>query len=327
MTRGPLIIPLDVAENPADAAPITPAGLPETSLQGAFQTIGGASQGSWLERMFWRLLGAVLTALMGLAFWGLIAWLMAQNPIIGWAMGALLGALGVIALVLILRELAALARLGRISKIRAAADHALATGLTKDAQIAAARLLRLYAARPELAPALARLSQSYQETTDGPALLMQAERDVLAPIDTAAQAEIEAAARQVATLTALVPLALADIVTALTLNLRLIRRLSDLYGGRSGALGSLRLIRAVITHLVATGAVALGDDMLGSLVGGGLLSKLSRRFGEGVVNGALTARVGLAAMEVLRPIPFTIEKRPSVSGVIKRALTGLFTSA
>ncbi|WP_373050553.1 DUF697 domain-containing protein, partial [Thalassovita aquimarina] len=82
---------------------------------------------------------------------------------------------------------------------------------------------------------------------------------------------------------------------------------------------------AVMAHLVATGAVAVGDDMLGSLAGGGLMSKLSRRFGEGVVNGALTARVGVAAMEVCRPLPFARKRRPSVSALVSRALTGLFS--
>ena len=79
-----------------------------------------------------------------------------------------------------------------------------------------------------------------------------------------------------------------------------------------------------MTHLVATGAVAIGDDLIGSLAGGGVLSKLSRRFGEGVVNGALTARVGIAAIEVCRPLPFVAASRPSVTGIVRQALTGLF---
>jgi putative membrane protein len=108
----------------------------------------------------------------------------------------------------------------------------------------------------------------------------------------------------------------------------MIRRIAEVYGGRSGTFGSWRLVRAVLTHLVATGAVAVGDDMLGTLAGGGLLGKLSRRFGEGVVNGALTARVGVAAIEVCRPLPFSAMKRPSVTALVARALTGLFgTSA
>ena len=77
----------------------------------------------------------------------------------------------------------------------------------------------------------------------------------------------------------------------------------------------------------ATGAVAVGDDMLEPFLGGSILGKLSRRFGEGLVNGALTARVGVAAIEVCRPLPFTRAKRPSVRGIVKRSLTGLFGSA
>jgi len=135
---------------------------------------------------------------------------------------------------------------------------------------------------------------------------------------------VEAAARQVATVTALVPLALADVFAALTANLRMIRRIAEIYGGRSGTLGSWRVTRSVLTHLVATGAVAVGDDLIGTMAGGGVMAKISRRFGEGVVNGALTARVGVAAIEVCRPLPFMKLSKPSVSGTVKRALTGLF---
>ena len=38
------------------------------------------------------------------------------------------------------------------------------------------------------------------------------------------------------------------------------------------------------------------------------------------------ARVGVAAMEVCRPLPFTQGRRPSVRGIIKNALGGLFRS-
>ena len=152
-----------------------------------------------------------------------------------------------------------------------------------------------------------------------------AETTLLTPLDAAAKAEVEAAARQVATVTALVPLALADVVAALTGNLRMIRRIAEIYGGRAGTLGAWRLTRAVMTHLVATGMVAVGDDMLDSIIGGGIVGKVSRRFGEGVVNGALTARVGVAAMEVCRPMPFRAGTRPSVRALMHRALSGLFT--
>ena len=158
---------------------------------------------------------------------------------------------------------------------------------------------------------------------DADALLALAETEVLAPLDQAALAAVEAAARRVAMVTALVPLALADVATALVVNMRMIRTVAEIYGGRSGTLGSWQLLRRVFLALVATGAMALTDDFLGSFAGGGLLSKLSRRFGEGVVNGALTARVGLAAMDLCRPLPWVRQKRPGVSATVGRALAGL----
>ncbi|OZA02272.1 MAG: hypothetical protein B7Y02_16970 [Rhodobacterales bacterium 17-64-5] len=158
---------------------------------------------------------------------------------------------------------------------------------------------------------------------DADALMALAEREVLAPLDAEARLVVEAATRQVATVTALVHLALADVAVAGFANLRMIRRIAEIYGGRSGSFGSLLLMRRVFASLLAAGALALTDDMIGSVAGGGVLSKLSRRFGEGVVNGALTARVGIAAMELCRPLPFVAVERPAVSSLVSRALAGL----
>ena len=82
------------------------------------------------------------------------------------------------------------------------------------------------------------------------------------------------------------------------------------------------MTRAVLSHLVATGAVAVGDDLLEPVLGASVLSKLSRRFGEGLVNGALTARVGLAAIEVCRPMGFEGLSKPRLGKVLQCALRG-----
>ena len=66
--------------------------------------------------------------------------------------------------------------------------------------------------------------------------------------DAAALREVEASARQVATVTALVPIAFADVIAALTANVRMTRRIAMIYGGRAGTLGSWRLMRAVMTQ-------------------------------------------------------------------------------
>ncbi|NKB28732.1 MAG: DUF697 domain-containing protein [Rhodobacteraceae bacterium] len=311
---------------PADVAPVPDA--PDSESGAAMQRVArlAGRPASRLSRWFWGLLVSFVLFIASLAAWNFVTGLIASSPVLGTVAAGLGGALVLVCAVIALRELAAIARLARLDRLRRAADAALAAEDLGAARAVADRLDRLYAGREALTWGRERFAERRGDMFDAAALLDLAEADLLAPLDAAAVLEVEAAARQVAMVTALVPLALADIVVALSANLRMIRRIAEVYGGRGGALETWRLTRAVLTHLVATGAVSVGDDMIGSLAGGGVLSKLSRRFGEGLVNGALTARVGVAAIEVCRPLAFRGQKRPRVTGIVQRALTGLFAS-
>lgn len=321
--NGPVLIELDEAStlSPAEAPPVV-----DVPVNAAMQTAArlAARPQSRLARWFWAILLSLLGFLASVAAWDMAMSLLQRSPVLGGTTVGLMALFLVILLLVALREGAAFARLRRLGSVRQAADAALAGGDLAAARQVSARLARLYGARAELDWGRARLAERAGDVFDADSLLALTEKELLAPLDAAAQAEVEAAARQVATVTAIVPLALADVVVALTANLRMIRRIAEVYGGRSGTLGSWRLTRSVLTHLVATGAVAVGDDLIGSVAGGSVLSKISRRFGEGVVNGALTARVGVAAMEVCRPLAFRAETRPSVTGLVRRALAGLF---
>ena len=327
MTRkpGPVLIEMDgPAEiTPAEAPPIVEMPSQSAALQTAAQFV--ARPPSRLARWFWSLLLALVGFVASVAAYDFVTGLLLRNPTLGWIAMGLTGLLLAVLAMIAIREWAAFARLGRLDGLKRDADTALAEADLAAARRVTRRLQKLYANRPDLEWGLQRLSEREADMFDADGLLGLAEAEVMAPLDRAAQERIEVAARQVATVTAIVPLALADIFTALTANLRMIRQIAEIYGGRSGTLGSWRLTRSVLTHLVATGAVAVGDDLIGSIAGGSVLSKLSRRFGEGIVNGALTARVGVAAMEVCRPLGFATQKRPSVSGVVKAALAGLFT--
>ncbi|MEO1138745.1 MAG: TIGR01620 family protein [Pseudomonadota bacterium] len=328
MSKGPVLINLEDTEapSPAEAPPVPDPVAPAAHEGRAMQTVAtlAARKPSRLARLFWGLLLALLGAVVSVAAWDFITGLIARNVVLGYGVTALIVAFGLVCLVVVLRELAAFSRLARIDKLHRDADEALAASDLTQARNVVANLNGLYAGRDDTRWGRDRLKEYGPEQLDAAGLLGLAEAEILAPLDIAAAREIEAAARQVATVTAIVPLAFADVIAALTANLRMIRRIAEVYGGRSGTLGSWRLARAVMTHLVATGAVAVGDDLLGSVAGGSVLSKVSRRFGEGIVNGALTARVGVAAMEVCRPLPFKSAKRPSVTRLVQRALTGLF---
>ncbi|HRO15602.1 MAG TPA: TIGR01620 family protein, partial [Paracoccus sp. (in: a-proteobacteria)] len=247
-------------------------------------------------------------------------------PVLGWIGVGLFALFTLAVLAMAVREYAAWARFGRIDAIHRESGAALAKGDLTAARAVVDRLDALYARRPEMKWARTSLAERRGDAFDAQTLLSLAEAELLAPLDQQARREIEAAARTVAAVTALVPLALADVLAALAANLRMIRRMAEIYGGRAGAVGGWRLARTVVTHLVATGAVAAGDDLIHTVAGGGVLAKVSRRFGEGVVNGALTARVGIAAMEVCRPLPFINQPRPKVGNLLARGLKGLFGS-
>lgn len=316
----PFVMEREGGADPA-LAPAVPEVLPEgRAMQAAFR-VGAARRGSALGRFAAWAFGALFTFVLSVAAWGFVTGLLASNTVLGTVALVLVGAAVLAATLLALREAAGFARLGRLDGIRARAAGA---GTLAEARAVLRELRRLYAGRGELRWGLARLAEREADVMDADALIRLAEQEVMAPLDQAARAEVEAAARQVATVTALVPLALADVAAALFANLRMIRRVAEIYGGRAGMIGSVKLLRRVFGHLVATGALALTDDLIGSVAGGGLLAKLSRRFGEGVVNGALTVRVGVAAMEICRPMPFDALPRPGVTETVSRALAGFF---
>ena len=318
MSDKPFVIEVGAEVDPSLAPDVPEAGGRAVAAALALQSRRRSRLGGFALWAF----GALFSFVLSVAAYDFVARLLAANTVLG-AVGFAVVALAVAAaLLLAMREAAGFARLARLDGLR---TRVAAAASLADARAAVDQVAVLYGGRADQAWGLARLAERRADVMDADALLALAEVELMAPLDAAARAEVEAAARQVATVTALVPLALADVATALYANLRMIRRIAEVYGGRSGMFGSLRLMRRVFGHLVATGAVALTDDMIHSVAGGGLLSKLSRRFGEGVVNGALTARVGLAAIEVCRPMPFVVLAKPGVTETVGRALAGLFS--
>lgn len=278
--------------------------------------------------------GAVLTcALAGAAALGasasfarLVAAALLREDWIGWTTLALLLVASLAGLMIILRELIGFAQLARLSRIRAEVAKALAEGDAAREKRAALRLAGLYARRPQQVWSVRRFREHARDVHDAGELLALAEREMVAPLDHVARRSITRSAKRVATVTAMSPMALIAVSYVLIENLRLMRALAALYGGRPGFFGLMRLSHLVLAHLLATGGVALTDDLLGQFLGQDILRRLSRRLGEGAFNGALTARVGIAAIAVARPLPFRAVKPPRVRDVLGEVLKPIFSS-
>lgn len=315
---------LSPAPTPQNAPPVVDAEPPQNAAMQRATRAAGKPKG-WLSRLFWGAIFGLLGLAVSLAAWDFVNGLLARNIWLGRAAVALMAVVVFVLIVAILRELIGFSRLRVLDRLRAEA----ATARNADRATALKtlnKLDQLYKGRPELRWAREGMKSQQVGLLDADSLIDMAEQQLIAPLDALARLEIEAASRQVAAATAILPLALLDVIVALSSNVSMIRRIAEIYGGRAGVLGSWRLLKGVAAHLVATGAVAIGDDMIGSLAGGGALSKVSRRFGEGVINGTLTARVGVAAMEICRPMPFEALKKPKASAIVKSALLGIFKS-
>ena len=271
---------------------------------------------SWLGRVAWIAGGLLVSLALGLAAERLIADLFATQPWLGWVGIAILVVLVVALVAIVIREVASLMRLRQLDRLRRRAVATLESDLNKDGAAISRELLEVYARRPDLARGRDELESNARHVFDGAEHIRLSERLLMAPLDARARTLTAASARRVALVTTVSPRALIDIAFVIFESVRLGGDIARLYGARPGIMGTWRLIGAILAHLAVTGGLVLTDGVVEQLVGQGLAAKLSARLGEGVVNGLMTVRVGIAAMRVVRPLPFAAVKQPVVKDFI-----------
>ena len=312
------LIPEAIIRSQHDPIPVAqPAPIDEAELK-----VEAAQKSGLIARSRLTLGGLVWTGLGGLISLGLGLW--ATNLIEGlFAKAELLGIIGVVfGLVFLIgligltaREILAVARQTRIAEMHVAFAKARAADDRAAARRLVGQLVALYRNRPETARARAQVEEAMRAIIDGRDLIDVTERALLRPLDDKAQGEIAAAAKRVSVVTAISPRAILDVVFVVAQIVRLVRRIAEIYGGRPGLLGLIKLARSIGAHIAITGGMAVGDSLLQQVVGHGIASRISARMGEGVLNGMLTTRVGLSALAVCRPMPFSVAKAPGVSDV------------
>ena len=268
---------------------------------------------SVLGSLFFASFGILVSLSVGLWVDGLIRDLFSRSDWLGWFAASVAALAAITLLVLLARELVGLAKLASVERFQEKTLHALAQNDGDEARKLVSELSKFVATNPATASGRRILEDTRDDIIDGTDLIKLAETELLGPLDIRAQTLILDAAKRVSVVTAVSPRALVDLAYVLFESGRLIRRLAELYGGRPGALGFVRLLRNVLAHMAVTGAVAAGDEFVHQIVGQGLAARLSAKLGEGVVNGMMTARIGVAAMETVRPMPFSALKRPGMS--------------
>jgi putative membrane protein len=265
--------------------------------------------------------GALIVMWAGLGISQLIEDLFARSTALGWIASGLAGLAGLAALAIAAREIWGLMRLEKIERLQADAAHALNFDDTESAKRAISSIRSLYSGRADTALGLKALAELDMNVIDPADRIRLADRELLKPLDLETHRIIARSARRVTMLTTLTPAAALDILFVAAQNLRMLREIATLYGGRPSTLSTLRLARMVIGHLAVTGSLALSDSLIQHMIGKGLVGRLSARFGEGTVNGIMTSRIGLAAADVCRPIPQSAETKETLAGLARELLT------
>jgi putative membrane protein len=315
MTRQPRAFRLDDPE--VKSGSVTVTDEPFDAIEAADGTVvpmGPKRRAPWLT-IFLSALSGLLVLGLGLAIENLIVDLYAVAPWLGWvALG--LSVLAAVAFFAVIgREFLGIWREQKIERLREAAVDALAVKDHKGAKAIVSDLLSLYGSRASAVKGSARLMAMMEEIIDADDRLAIAERELLAPLDAQAKRAIAGAAKQVSLVTAVSPRAIVDVAFVIFAAVRLLRTLARIYGGRPGFFGFLRLAKAAFNHLAVTGGVAVGDSLMQQVLGLGLAARISAKLGEGVLNGLMTARFGLAALSVCRPLPFIREDPPKIGDV------------
>ena len=322
--KRPVAHPIDSSENPtairtprayapgsvAVTEPVFDPDIPESLVAPPPRRLG------WIGRLAWTAGGILVSAGLGLAADRLIRDLFETNPWLGWLGLVVLGVFLLAIVVLGTREAFALRRLKVLDALRADAALATAENDQHRAKSVVDTLTGVYSARPDLARARQSVADNLPHLFDGHEIVALAERNLMSPLDARAKVLTAASARRVALVTAVSPRALVDVAFVIYESIRLTGSIAALYGARPGFFGFWRLAGSVLAHLAVTGGLVLTDGIVEQLVGQGIAAKLSARLGEGVVNGLMTVRVGIAAMRVVRPMPFETQPQPLVRDFI-----------
>ncbi len=301
--------PEPAGETTLPAAGLAAAKAAETSARAAFNRL---PQWSWTVPAF--LGGIAAMVVLALAFDA--ADLMDRSFATSYALGVLVTLVLAVtvgtAIKLAFDEMLSIRRLRRIDALRAEADR-LVKGEGHGAGTAFAdTLAAFYAGRDDLAPALSSLQSAVTDAHNDAEVISLIDRQVLSTIDQRAYRLVLTASRDTALATALSPSAALDVAIVLWRNLKLVREVATLYGARPGQFGSWRLMRRMLANLAVAGVADSVGHVAVDALGGSLAAAISTRLGQGMINGLLTARIGIAAMTLCRPTAFTAENRPNL---------------
>lgn len=278
---------------------------------------------SWL----WRSIGLVFTVLVGIEATQFFVNGFSQSPFIASLYALLLGGLSMVCGRAIWRELSGLRQFKYQQSLKQQATDIMNDEGNIDAEGLCNQIThRLPCDLAEFDDsAWKKLNLAQYSDVE---VLQLYSRNVLSQVDQKALKEIAKFSSESVVLVALSPIAIIDMLLMLWRNLRLVNKISLLYGLKLSYWSRVKLLKQVIVNMAYAGASELVADLGADLLGAELLGKLSARMAQGLGAGMLTARLGLKAMHLCRPIAFTddVPKLGHIRQQVVKQVQSLITS-
>ncbi|MEZ3500449.1 TIGR01620 family protein [Pantoea sp. KPR_PJ] len=168
-------------------------------------------------------------------------------------------------------------------------------------------------------PALQRWHAALHESQNDREIVTLYAQLVQPVLDRQARREIGRHAAESTLMIAVSPLALVDMAFIAWRNLRLVNRIAAIYGIELGYFSRIRLFRLVLLNMAFAGASELVREVGMDWMSQDIAARLSARAAQGIGAGLLTARLGIKAMELCRPLPWLENDKPRL-GDFRREL-------
>ncbi|MFO1061531.1 MAG: TIGR01620 family protein [Dongiaceae bacterium] len=274
-------------------------------------------------RWFLGSVAAFLVAAVSVQAGFFVADMYQRSLLLGAAMSALLGLAGASGLWWILAELRQLRRLETVERVREEARRLSRSDAHGEAARFLAHVKPLFIDRPGAAERFRRLEDMVLETHADRDVVALFQREIIRPLDKEAFRAVTRSAQWIGVGVSVSPVAALDALLAVARSLRMIREIAEVYGFRPGLTSTLVLARHVIRNAALFSAADVAANLWVQHLGGSLAELVSSKLAEGVYAAVRVSGLGLLTVETCRPVPFDEDDRPGLDDLRRDILARL----
>jgi len=171
--------------------------------------------------------------------------------------------------------------------------------------------------------AIATFQRKVQRHHSGAQQLALVSQTVLATFDRRAEAIVRRASTRAFAINAISPTAVTDALFFLATSIRMVREIAACYGHRPTAAATVHLLRRLMVEAGKLGAIDLAAATFTQHIAGAVVERVATSAAESMYAAQRMARLGLATMQLCRPVPFQPQEIPGItSSLIGNLLRG-----